>query len=112
SGRAGFRQASPKVSLDYALHPSTHLYALISEGGRSGGFNTGAPIGAVFVTSPGVAGLHRRFDPDELWNFEVGAKLRLFDDRFEMRTALFYDNWRKIQTDQFLTSGLSFTANA
>jgi len=112
SGRAGFRQASPKAGLDYALHPSTHLYVLVSEGGRAGGFNTGAPIGAVFAASPASAGLRRRFDPDELWNFEVGAKLRLLDDRVELRTALFYDDWRKIQSDQFLLSGLSYTANA
>jgi outer membrane receptor protein involved in Fe transport len=112
TGRAGFRNASPKLSLDYALWPSTHLYLLVSEGGRSGGFNTGGPIGAVFVTSSETVGLHRRFDPDELWNVELGAKLRLLNDRFELRTALFYDDWRKIQSDLFLPSGLSFTANA
>jgi len=112
SGRAGFTGWSPKLGLDYALSKASHVYALASQGGRAGGFNTGGPIGQVFITAPNVAGLHRRFAPDELWNFELGVKTHLFDDRLEFRSALFYDAWRNIQTDQFLTSGLSYTANA
>jgi iron complex outermembrane recepter protein len=111
-GQASFQDLSPKLGLDYALDTSTHVYALVSQGGRAGGFNTAGPIGTVFQQPPFVAALHRRFSPDLLWNFEVGAKTRLFDDRFEVRTALFYDDWRHIQTDQFLPSGLSYTANA
>ena len=112
SGRAHFIGFSPKLGLDYAFTKKVRLYALASQGNRAGGFNTGGPIGAVFVSAPNVAGLHRRFSPDELWNFEVGVKTRLFDDRVQWRTALFYDTWRNIQTDQFLPSGLSYTANA
>jgi iron complex outermembrane receptor protein len=112
SGRAGFTGWSPKLSLDYALSKTSHLYALASQGNRAGGFNTGGPIGVTFVTAPNVAGLHRTFAPDDLWNFEVGVKTRLFGDRVELRSALFYDAWHNIQTDQFLASGLSYTANA
>jgi len=112
SGDAGFSSWSPKVGLDYALSRAAHLYALVSQGGRAGGFNTGGPIGTVFLLSPDVAGPHRRFEPDSLWNYELGVKTRLFDDRLELRSALFYDAWSRIQTDQFLPSGLSYTANA
>jgi outer membrane receptor protein involved in Fe transport len=111
-GSAGFTNVSPKVGLDLLVQRDVHLYALASQGGRAGGFNTGGPIGTAFVTARDVAGVHRRFAPDELWNFELGLKSRLFEDRLEIRTALFYDQWRDIQSDQFLPSGLSYTANA
>lgn len=103
---------SPKLALSYRLPGRQLLYASIEEGHRAGGFNTGGLIGAVFVTSPQVPGLHRRFGADELWNYEVGAKLSFFGGRLRLRTAGFYNAWKNIQTDQFLISGLSYTANA
>jgi outer membrane receptor protein involved in Fe transport len=111
-GGADFINASPKLGADFALAGLTHLYALISEGGRSGGFNTGGPIGTRFGPTLSAGVVNRRFSPDELWNYEVGIKTRMFDDRLVLRSALFYDSWHNIQTDQFLPSGLSFTANA
>jgi outer membrane receptor protein involved in Fe transport len=103
---------SPKAALSYKLPGGQLLYALVEEGHRAGGFNTGGLIGAVFVTSPTALGLHREFGGDELWNYEVGAKLSFFGDRLRVRTAGFYNAWKNIQTDQFLISGLSYTANA
>lgn len=112
-GAERFDSASPKLALDYQLAPKAHVYALVSQGQRAGGFNTGAPIFTVFSNSPTASGLHRRFAPDELWNFEIGAKADLFDQRLTVSSALFYINWRNIQTDQFqVPSGLSYTANA
>ncbi len=103
---------SPKLALSYRLPDRQLLYVSIEEGHRTGGFNTGGVIGAVFVTSPSALGLHRQFGADELWNYEVGAKLSFFGDRLRLRTAGFYSAWKNIQTDQFLISGLSYTANA
>ena len=103
---------SPKVALSYRLPGRQLLYASIEEGHRTGGFNTGGLIGAVFATSPTAPGLHREFGGDELWNYEVGAKLSFLGDRLRVRSAGFYSAWKNIQTDQFLVSGLSYTANA
>jgi outer membrane receptor protein involved in Fe transport len=103
---------SPKLALSYRLPGRQLLYASITEGHRTGGFNTGGLIGAVFVTSPSAFGLHREFGGDELWNYEVGAKLSFWGDRLRLRAAGFYNAWKNIQTDQFLISGLSYTANA
>jgi outer membrane receptor protein involved in Fe transport len=103
---------SPKVALSYRLAGHQLLYATVEEGHRAGGFNTGGLIGAVFVTAPSAFGLHRQFEGDELWNYEVGAKLSFFGDRLRLRAAGFYNAWKNIQTDQFLISGLSYTANA
>jgi iron complex outermembrane recepter protein len=51
------------------------------------------------------------FRPDRLRNYEIGAKFRLFDRRLQINTAAFYDIWTGIQTDQYFTSGLAYTAN-
>ncbi|HEY4029525.1 MAG TPA: TonB-dependent receptor [Caulobacteraceae bacterium] len=104
--------ASPKLALSYRLPDQQLLYVSVEEGHRPAGFNTGGRIGQVFLPSSSQPGVHREFAGDELWNFEVGAKLSLFGDRLRLRAAGFYDIWSNIQTDQFLISGLSYTANA
>ena len=103
---------APKVALAYKLSQNNTLYVLASEGGRSPGFNTGGPIGATFSTSANASGMHRQFGADRLWNLEAGVKLSALDGRLSLNADLFYDLWRNIQTDQFLASGLSYTANA
>ena len=103
---------SPKLAFSYRLPDRQLLYASIEEGHRTGGFNTGGLIGTAFAVSDTAVGVHRRFAGDELWNYEIGAKLSFFADRLRLRSAAFYDVWGGIQTDQFMVSGLSYTANA
>jgi iron complex outermembrane receptor protein len=110
SGSEGYESLSPKLALKFQANDAVLLYALASEGHRAGGFNTGGPIGTTFG-GPGSS-LPRKFGADQLWNLEVGAKAALFDDRLVLQTAAFYDVWNNIQTDQFLASGISYTANA
>ncbi len=103
---------SPKLAISYHLPDRQLLYVSVEEGHRSGGFNTGGLIGTTFATSSTAVGVHRNFTGDELWNYEIGAKLSFFADRLRLRSAAFYNVWGDIQTDQFMTSGLSYTANA
>jgi iron complex outermembrane receptor protein len=110
-GEQDFVGASPKAALDYRFTDADRVYALVSEARRAGGFNTGAPLNATFSTATG-GGLSRRFDPDELWNLEAGVKAEFADRRLMLTSALFYNDWRDIQTDQYLPSGLSYTTNA
>jgi outer membrane receptor protein involved in Fe transport len=51
------------------------------------------------------------FAPDRLSNYETGLKLSGFNGRLVSSSALFYDTWRNIQTDQFRPSGIPFTTN-
>lgn len=101
--KASFRGFSPKLSLQRDLSGDGMIYALTSEGYRAGGFNSGGL---------GVPTESRRvFRPDHLRNYEIGATLTPFGGRLNLRTAAFYDDWRDIQTDQYFSSGLSYTAN-
>jgi len=102
---AGF---SPKVLVSYEARPGLLVYAQAAEGYRPGGFNTAGRLGQVFdapETPP------RRYEADELWNFEMGVKLRALDDRLQGRAALFYATWDSVQSDQYLADGAAYTAN-
>ncbi|MFZ0269453.1 TonB-dependent receptor [Caulobacter sp.] len=101
---------APKLVLSYTLSPSALIYVQAAEGYRAGGFNTTGPSGQVF--SPGDAvEPRRRYDGDELWSLEAGGKVSLLDGRLRLRAAAFQANWKNIQSDQLLPSGLPFTAN-
>jgi outer membrane receptor protein involved in Fe transport len=101
--KARFNGLSPKFSLQRTWGAGGLVYLLTSEGYRSGGFNSGG------LTAPSA--LRASFKPDHLRNYEIGGGLQPFDGRVVLRTALFHDVWTDIQTDQYLASGLSYTAN-
>jgi iron complex outermembrane receptor protein len=100
---AEYSHISPKASLQYDFANGDLLYLLASEGWRPGGFNSGG------ISKPNAR--LTVFQPDRLQNFEIGTKLRFFDRKLEVRSALFYDLWDDIQTDQYFSSGLAFTSN-
>jgi outer membrane receptor protein involved in Fe transport len=101
--RRTFKGFSPKIALQREFTNGDLVYALVSEGYRPGGFNSSG----FFPIRP----QRSTFAQDRLRNFEVGAKLRRMDGRLAMRAAAYYDDWAGIQTDQYRTSGLSYTAN-
>ncbi|MDB5424926.1 MAG: hypothetical protein JWQ29_2342 [Phenylobacterium sp.] len=101
---ADFTGFSPKVSLQWAFAPGDLLYAVISEGYRSGGINSGGaqPLPVARET----------FAPDRLRNYELGLKLEAMSKQLSVNSAVFYDQWKDIQTDQFRPSGIPYTTNA
>jgi iron complex outermembrane receptor protein len=98
-----FSGVSPKLSLQYEPAPGKLVYAVISEGYRAGGINSGG--------ARPLAANRETFAPDRLRNYEIGMKLRALDQRLVVRSAGFYDVWSNIQTDQFRPSGIPYTTN-
>ncbi len=80
------------VSLEHTLDSGQLVYALISKGYKVGGINPDAD----------VPESERRYQTEGLWNYELGTKARLFDDRFNVRAAVFYQQRDDIQTQQSL----------
>lgn len=80
-----FTDFSPRLAATYHLTDETTLYATISKGYKSGGVQE-API-PEFQT----------FDPEELWNYELGIKADLLDNRIRLNAALFYMDWTDLQ---------------
>ncbi|ADL00481.1 TonB-dependent receptor domain-containing protein [Brevundimonas subvibrioides] len=100
---------SPMISITWQPDDTLNLYGLVSQGRRTGGFNTAGPFGQRF---DGLAGNPaRRYSPDTLTNYELGAKSRFWDGRVQARATLFFADWGDIQSDQFLPSGLSYAVN-
>lgn len=108
-GRGVSSGLTPKLALSWQADDRLNLFAQISQGHRTGGFNTAGVIGQAFtgqMDSPA-----REYRSDSLWNLEVGAKLRSSDGRARMRTTLYRAFWQNVQSDQFLPSGLAYVAN-
>jgi iron complex outermembrane receptor protein len=108
-GKGSASGLSPKVSLDYRFSRDLNLYAQISQGHRTGGFNTAGPIWQQFTGRVGMPA--REYNPDTLWNYEVGAKARLWNGQVQARVAAFISRWDDIQSDQFLPTGLAYAVN-
>jgi outer membrane receptor protein involved in Fe transport len=72
-----------RASLDYFINNSTMIYAGASKGYKAGGFNT---LGTL---DPDL----REFDPEDLYNLEIGIKGTWFDERLSGRFSGFY-MWR------------------
>lgn len=99
-----FQGISPKLSLQWKFSPGNLLYAVASEGYRSGGINSGGAVPLAVQRST--------FRPDRLVNFETGLKLEGLSRRLSLNSAIFYDLWKDIQTDQYRPSGIPYTINA
>ncbi len=98
-----FQGFSPKVALQKEFQSGDLIYALVSEGYRSGGFNSSG----LFA----IAARRATFAPDRLRNYEIGAKFRRLDNRLNVRASAYVNDWSNIQTDQYRPSGLAYTAN-
>ena len=108
AGRSVNTGFAPQVVLRFEPDPRTVVYVQAAEGYRAGGFNTASTIGQGF-SGPGLP--PRRFNADELWSYEAGAKTVLLDGALHLRAALYRMVWTDIQSDQLQADGLPFTAN-
>ena len=100
---------SPKLALAYRLDDDWNFYAQITQGHRTGGFNTAGPAGQQFVGAIGMPA--REYQADSLWNYEAGAKGFFWDHTLRARIAVFTTRWDNIQSDQYLPSGLAYAVN-
>jgi len=106
---------TPRFTVDWDLDPTTTLYANIAKGFRLGAANRPIPNTAAVqqdLTTLHLSGTPATFQPDSLWNYEVGSKMRLLDNRLSLRTAAYYIDWSNIQQDVILpVSGYDFETN-
>jgi iron complex outermembrane receptor protein len=80
-----FTDFSPRLALTYLANDDLTLYGTISKGFKSGGVQ--------IAPDPE----RESYDPETLWNYEVGAKAALLDDRLQLNGALFYMDWEDLQ---------------
>lgn len=80
-----FTDFSPRVALNFVVSDAVNLYATASKGFKSGGVQ--------IAPNPDA----ETFDPEELWNYEVGVKADLLDQRLRLNLAAFYMDWSDLQ---------------
>jgi iron complex outermembrane recepter protein len=81
-----FDNISSRLYVSYAVNDQANLYASVSEGFRSGGFNASA----------GTA-LPLAYEPDEVTSYEVGVKAGLFDQRLSAELSLYFSDYADTQ---------------
>lgn len=81
-----FTDFSPRFAFNYDLTDESTLYGTISKGFKSGGVQQ-SPIRDL-----------QSYDPEELWNYEVGIKADLLDRRLRISAAAFYMDWTDLQS--------------
>lgn len=82
---------TPRFVLDYTPNNNSLIYASASRGFKSGGFNTLGDISRPVNT----------FNPEYVWNYEVGAKLAMFDQRLRMGLTAFHADYTNLQATVF-----------
>ena len=82
-----------RVILEHDLGDQSLGYLSITRGYKAGGFNTSGSLDQDL----------REFDPETLWNYELGLKTRLFEDRLQLRSALFFMDRRDMQVATSIT---------
>ncbi len=95
--RAPFEDISPKLTVSYRPTDDLMVYATASRGFKSGGTQTS-----------GSALLANEFEPETLWNYEIGTKFDMFDKRLRFDVTAFYMDWKNVQQTirfQFIEPG-------
>ena len=100
--RLKFSQVTPKIALQYMFPSTGMLYATVTKGYKTGGFNTS------FDREE-----DRTFRPETSWNYELGAKHPFLDNRLNAEFCFFWIDWKNQQIYQMLaTQNGQFLRNA
>jgi outer membrane receptor protein involved in Fe transport len=95
---------TPKFNVAYNVTPDDMIYATVSKGYRQGGGQIRVPgvcndqlklLG--YTDAQGNPTQPLSFGSDSVWNYEVGTKSKLFDDRVYVDGSAYYIKWKGIQ---------------
>ncbi|MDE5942051.1 MAG: TonB-dependent receptor [Muribaculaceae bacterium] len=105
-----YSQFLPRVSVSYALPSSVgNIYASVTKGYKSGGFNTQMFSDVLQQRIRGFMGLAELYSVDEMisykpektWNYELGTHLSFLDHRLTVDAAMFWIECRNQQLTMF-----------
>lgn len=100
SSRGIYKAGTPKFGLEFRPVNGVLLYASVTKGFKSGGFN--------FASINPAQG----FEPETLWSYEAGAKLDLFDRALRLNGTVFHYDYKDLQVLSFLSPGVPDITNA
>ena len=97
---------NPRFNLSYSPNGDLNSYVSASKGYRPGGPANGA--------YPAICGSGNSpsYRPDSIWDYEVGEKARLLDNRLTLNSDIYYIKWSDVQEMVAIPCGYSYEANA
>jgi outer membrane receptor protein involved in Fe transport len=96
---------NPKVTLSYEQNHELTVYGTIARGFRPGGINQQIPASICTIST-------ETYGPDSTWNYEVGEKARLLDNRVVLNSDFYYIHWSQVQQIVNQPCGYPLTENA
>lgn len=110
-------QLLPKFALKYDFNKQNNIYATVSRGFRSGGYNIqmfSELLQSALKQRPGAGSAVSddeiknlvTYKPEYSWNYEIGSHLSLFGSKLKTDLAAFYMDTRDQQIAKFVESGL------
>ena len=103
STSADWDDLSGRIVIDHTFNDDVLVYASISQGYKSGGFNTSILSDG---TAAGTSTLDDPFDKETAINYEVGTKSTWLDGRLRVNAAAFFTKYSDFQTQTALATGL------
>ncbi|MDP9082342.1 MAG: TonB-dependent receptor, partial [Pseudomonadota bacterium] len=99
SGQLSKTPVLPKFGVSHQLTDNDMLYANVSRGFRNGGLNSQLP------PTGGCAGHSdpQTYNPDYVWTYEGGAKVKFLDDRATLNASIYQTNWSGIQITESIS---------
>jgi iron complex outermembrane recepter protein len=100
---------NPRIDLSYA--PNTDLTTYIS---ASKGYRPGGPPGPAYPSFCDVGDTQTPpYQPDSVWDYEIGEKAKLFDNWLSINSDFYYIKWDRVQeTVTIPKCGYTYEANA
>ena len=102
------RGFNPRFNLSYAPTEDLTTYVSASKGFRPGGANQVFPPPD---EPPHCSPAPLKFDPDTVWDYELGEKARLNGGWLTINSDVFYIKWNNIQQAPLLPCGYEYDTN-
>jgi iron complex outermembrane recepter protein len=101
---------NPKFTATYKLDPSVTVFATAAKGFRAGGPNSALVSPGPSLQCTFISAYNTIYDPDTVWNYEVGTKTSFLNGAGAFNASLFELDWDNFQGPVISNCG-SFTAN-
>ncbi|MBT4491755.1 MAG: TonB-dependent receptor, partial [Gammaproteobacteria bacterium] len=94
---------TPKISVAWKPSSEVMIYGMAAKGFKSGGYQ-GIP--------PDVHAAMTPFDPEYIWNYELGLKMFSSNQRFKLNAAVFHMDYEDLQVAELIAGERIVIGNA
>jgi iron complex outermembrane receptor protein len=95
SNSGSFSSETGRAGVQYQWTSDIMTYATFSSGFRGGGFN---------LVNAGTTYTYEKFQPEDLYSYEVGARMAFFDRMVHLNPTVFYTTYDNVQVQSAVPS--------